>query len=339
MERALSNLLPDQEMEEIREMAAESGICTFSPGQFLWQEGDPADGLHFIRRGAVAITQQRDGRDTIIQYVQAGNYVGEMAILAPGLKRTAGVRATVTTESMRIPPESVESFLASNPIVRAEFEERASKLAQADAARSADLKRGAMAFLMDKTGAHEATDLLLIDESLCIRCDNCEHACADTHQGISRLQREAGPTYQAADGSQLHVPTACQHCENPKCMDDCPPDALRRKPTGEVYIRDNCIGCGNCATNCPYDVIQMAAIEAIAKPSLLMQLFFNAKPRRIESADGEHAGEHAVKCDLCHKLPEPRGNRAKAACVASCPTGAIVRVNPRDLVSEILEQV
>ena len=37
--------------------------------------------------------------------------------------------------------------------------------------------------------------MLLIDESLCVRCDNCEKACAETHHGVSRLNREAGPTY------------------------------------------------------------------------------------------------------------------------------------------------
>ena len=42
----------------------------------------------------------------------------------------------------------------------------------------------------------EGTDVLLIDEALCIGCDNCETACAETHEGISRLDREAGPTYQ-----------------------------------------------------------------------------------------------------------------------------------------------
>lgn len=40
----------------------------------------------------------------------------------------------------------------------------------------------------------EATDVLLIDASLCIRCDNGEKARADTHFGTSRLDREAGPT-------------------------------------------------------------------------------------------------------------------------------------------------
>ena len=105
---------------------------------------------------------------------------------------------------------------------------------------------------LQKAGGKEATDLLMIDETLCIRCDYCEKACAETHGGVSRLDREAGATYMTSAGSALHLPTACQHCENPKCMTDCPPDALNRDPSGEVWINDaTCIGCGNCIDACP----------------------------------------------------------------------------------------
>jgi NAD-dependent dihydropyrimidine dehydrogenase PreA subunit len=49
-------------------------------------------------------------------------------------------------------------------------------------------------FLVEN-GIGEATDVLLIDEKLCIGCDNCERACADSHEGLSRLDREAGAVH------------------------------------------------------------------------------------------------------------------------------------------------
>jgi hypothetical protein len=44
-----------------------------------------------------------------------------------------------------------------------------------------------------------------------------------------------------------------------------------------------------------------------------------------------------VKCDLCLDLPPRRGGLPRAACAAACPTGALVRVRPRDFVDEILQ--
>jgi Fe-S-cluster-containing hydrogenase component 2 len=129
-----------------------------------------------------------------------------------------------------------------------------------------------MNFLI-REGLGEATNVLIIDESLCIGCDNCEKACAETHAGISRLDRKSGPTFAA-----VHIPTACRHCEQPHCMKDCPPNAIRRAESGEVYINESCIGCGNCVTNCPYDVIRLE-YDAPEKPGMMRWMLFGSGPR------------------------------------------------------------
>ena len=134
-----------------------------------------------------------------------------------------------------------------------------------------DLYSEQAAFLVAQ-GLGEATDVLLIDEALCVGCDNCEKACADSHEGLSRLDREAGKTF-----AHLHVPTSCRHCEHPHCMADCPPNAIHRGPDGEVFINDTCIGCGNCQRNCPYGVIRMDKVPP-KKPSLLSWLFLGNGP-------------------------------------------------------------
>jgi Fe-S-cluster-containing hydrogenase component 2 len=185
-----------------------------------------------------------------------------------------------------------------------------------------------ISFLIQQ-GAGEATDILLIDEDLCVRCDNCEKACAETHGGTSRLRREAGPTF-----ASVHVPTSCRHCEHPHCMKDCPPDAIHRAPNGEVFIQDNCIGCGNCERNCPYGVIKLAS-KPPKKPGLLQWLLFGAgsgpgeapyKKKKVK--EGEAAPEKkAVKCDMCKDLP------GGAACVRACPTGAAIRISPEEFPS------
>jgi len=185
-----------------------------------------------------------------------------------------------------------------------------------------------MAGFLVSEGIGEATDVLLIDEKLCVGCDNCERACADSHEGLSRLNREAGRTF-----AHLHVPTSCRHCEHPHCMADCPPNAINRGQDGEVYINDTCIGCGNCQRNCPYGVIRMAKPPP-KKPGLLSWLFFGKGPGPGEPdhkwTDGKVSSEtpkKAIKCDMCS------GIEGGPACVRACPTGAAIRVSPEEFLT------
>ena len=163
-----------------------------------------------------------------------------------------------------------------------------------------------------------------------MRCDNCETACAETHRGVSRLEREAGPTF-----GQIHVSDACRHCEHPYCMEDCPTDSIRRTQDGEVLIDDTCNGCGNCQRNCPYDAIQMAALPPLRKFGLLRWLLFGhgADPGENKSPEAQAkrtGSKHAVKCDLC------AGIDGGPACVRACPTGAAIRVKPEEFIAVAL---
>jgi Fe-S-cluster-containing hydrogenase component 2 len=173
-------------------------------------------------------------------------------------------------------------------------------------------RNGSLLDFMMKQGITDAENVLLIDSDLCVACDNCESACAATHNGYSRLDRKGGKSF-----ASIQVPISCRHCENPLCMLDCPPDALTRTSSGEVVIRDSCIGCGNCVSNCPYGVIQLV-YDKSGSFSLLSLLGLKKK---------EKGPAKAAKCDMCHDLA------GGPACVRACPTGAAMRVNPSKLIN------
>ncbi len=299
-------------------------------------EGDAGTDIYVIRRGSMIVEKNIGGKPVFMSYLPAGSYVGEMALI-DGLPRSATVRAAIKSEVIRLPGEAFARLLERKPELlrkaRKDMEARREVNAFVEGRKEnfssvVDMYSQTAQFLIDN-GIGEATDVLLIDETLCVGCDNCEKACADSHEGLSRLDREAGKTY-----AHLHVPTSCRHCEHPHCMADCPPNAIRRGPDGEVFIDDTCIGCGNCQRNCPYGVIRMDAVPP-KKPPLLSWLFLGLGPGpgeapykwRKQMAAGAEQPKKAIKCDMCS------GIEGGPACVRACPTGAAIRVAPEAFLS------
>jgi CRP-like cAMP-binding protein/thioredoxin reductase/Fe-S-cluster-containing hydrogenase component 2 len=317
----LAPTLPESDLDDLASDGVQ--VKSFAGGEAIFREGDAPDGLYLIRRGSVMVSRVIAGREVVLSYLSAGNYVGEMALLSQS-PRMATVKAAVATEALILSGAAFQRVAARNPRWRGEMEKVLLERLRDNAAMEARPDPGNIIGFLMQQGVGEATDVLLIDESLCVRCNNCEKACADTHDGNSRLNREAGPTF-----AQLHVPTSCRHCEHPHCMKDCPPDAIHRSAEGEVFIADTCIGCGNCERNCPYGVIQLAAVDPNRRrPSLWSWLLagIGPEPGREPKVTAKDIPKKAVKCDMC------KGLDGGAACVRACPTGAAIRVSPEQFV-------
>ena len=317
-----SRFAPEADADQLADVVAASTLQRFKAGDVLFSEGEPGDTLHLVRVGSLTISRNIGGKDVVLSYVAAGNYVGEMALLGE-VRRSATARAAIASETIQLDAPSFLKLISRIPVLKLRLQEEHQQRTAANLAMQATPGSGDIISFLMTQGAGEATDILLIDESLCVRCDNCEKACAETHGGTSRLDREAGPTF-----ASVHVPTSCRHCEHPHCMKDCPPDAIHRAPNGEVFIADNCIGCGNCERNCPYGVIHMA-VKPPQKPGLLQWLLLGRGPGPGEAPIDKKAkkaatGKKAVKCDMC------KGLQGGPACVRSCPTGAAIRIAPEE---------
>ncbi len=64
------------------------------PGDILFREGDSAEHLYIVARGQLEINMASGTDDELIlNVVNEGSYIGEMGIIMPGGKRTAGARA------------------------------------------------------------------------------------------------------------------------------------------------------------------------------------------------------------------------------------------------------
>jgi Fe-S-cluster-containing hydrogenase component 2/thioredoxin reductase/CRP-like cAMP-binding protein len=302
-------LMPNADSETILELAATANTKIYAAGEPLFGEGDPVDRLYVLGSGSVTLSQKIGGTEVVVAYCAAGGYVDCAGELSGQASRTVTARATVATEAISIDHTAFIRILARDKSLAERIEkERAEQLTQYAHMQARPQQGKIVSFLM-ANGVGEATSVLVIDESLCIGCDQCERACAVTHYGVSRLDRKAGPSFDS-----LHLPTSCRHCEHPHCMDDCPADAIHRQPNGEVFIDDSCIGCGKCEENCPYGVIHMA--EVPVKMSLIERLLRRTPTEQPKTA---------VKCDMC------TGLKSGPACVNSCPTGAAIRIHAQDV--------
>jgi cyclic nucleotide-binding protein len=81
---------------------------TFPAGELVYREGDPADSVYFIEDGAVEVSRDRYGEKQSIARLGAGEYFGEMSLLADQPNRSATVRALSAT---RVAVVGKENFL------------------------------------------------------------------------------------------------------------------------------------------------------------------------------------------------------------------------------------
>ncbi|HKG23676.1 MAG TPA: cyclic nucleotide-binding domain-containing protein [Blastocatellia bacterium] len=322
----------------------------YSKNHVLFHEGLPVDRVYIVKEGWVRRSRQ-DGDAETEDFLGSGfcfgledvsrNSVWPYTVTMMGraeivevpmgqLRQAAGVRDSLSRELARFapPPFPLED------------------LKQAPEVRSAVMS--AREDLID-TGLVDATNLLVMDMDLCVRCGNCSLACHKIH-GQSRLTRRGiHVTRLKAPKASAHQsilsPEVCMHCKDPECLTGCPTGAIGRFTGGQIDINaSTCIGCGDCAAQCPYDAISMtsrrppapARMGLAARVKDVLRIRLDPLPPPAEATDDLLA----VKCNLCSdraSLNPPGAKRRAYSCEENCPTGALARINPREYFTEIGE--
>jgi formate dehydrogenase beta subunit len=191
------------------------------------------------------------------------------------------------------------------------------------AAHSLEIRRSSASLWGEKTGMrHLPVVSKFIDTTTCIGCKACEVACQEWNDLGPVPTRQTG-TYQTMpeldpefwnlirfnekefDGGLVWLmrKDQCMHCEDPGCLAACPaPGAIVQYENGIVDVNpDACIGCGFCATGCPFDVPK-----------------FHAKTGKM------------AKCTLCVDRVE---SGLEPACIKACPTGCLQFGTKDDMVA------
>ena len=276
-------------------------LVRYSPGEVIVRQGDAADAFYLVRLGFVKVSEHRPGGELVLTYTGRGGYFGEMGLLGGGV-RTATCTALDHVDLVRIKGDDFALMMQRFPEIHASLSEVAVERAAMNQQRARSSEVVPITEFLSQ-GLMEAQSLLLLDLEKCTRCDQCVEACADAHDGVTRLVRE-GLRFD-----KYLVATSCRQCRDPLCMVGCPVGSIRRRNSLEIIIEDWCIGCGLCASNCPYGNLNMHPFEVKAPDP--------AHPSRMIA----RTQKKATGCDLCMEHAEP-------SCVYACPHDAAHRVEP-----------
>lgn len=139
----------------------------------------------------------------------------------------------------------------------------------------------------------------------CTGCKTCQLACADYNDlscdfWYRKIYEYCGGSWSqdgdgcwTSDAFAYYASIACNHCDDPACVEVCPTTAMHKDAeTGLVSVDPNrCIGCGYCHMACPYNV------------------------PKVDREKG-----HSVKCDGCASRV---AQGQLPICVEACPMHAL----------------
>lgn len=334
-------------------------FAVYEKGHVLFQEGDPVNRLVFVRNGWIqrvsgagispnAAELLMDAERAIgLDFLGAGTCLGLEAVAEPGdWKYTATVRGRAEVVEIAVSRlrEDGELNAAVMPLLR-----RSSIADDPEVPEPpVDRRMTAASSKEIETGIVDGVNLLVMDMAKCIRCGNCSLACHKVH-GHSRLVRrgihiERPVKVKSRSLQSILAPSVCMHCQDPECMTGCPTGAIARFPDGEIDIEPStCIGCGDCATQCPYNAISLIPLDpepASESPKTFIAKaleYVSLRQRELPAPVTQTENLLAVKCNLCRDTPmnPPNAKRAAYSCEENCPTGALVRVNPHEYFDEI----
>src|SRR6266545_49792 len=74
-------LLVGVRTENLRPLLSSAHEVRFLPGEMIFEEGDPADGLYLVTSGTVRVTATNEQRDVLLATIGANDVLGEMGVL------------------------------------------------------------------------------------------------------------------------------------------------------------------------------------------------------------------------------------------------------------------
>ena len=149
----------------------------------------------------------------------------------------------------------------------------------------------------------------LFDATRCIDCRACMIACSvENNIPVDKTRiwvAGVGLMGEYPNLGRASIVYHCMHCDEPDCLSACPVGAYSQRRDGPVlYDHNKCIGCRYCMNACPFGV------------------------PHFDFNKGLIDGAFIDKCTMC---PQRIDIGLEPACIATCPTDALMFGERTDL--------
>ena len=295
-----------------KDLPADSNNTLHVGEPVIIQEGEYPDGIVMLRSGLARISQQHyNGRRTI-GYLSPGQIFG-LEEIRSGIQSTIPVAHSAQLSAIGhlnvvlVPTPLVEEIIKQTAFSEISRTQAGDKNGQSSGSQHDRINDDILLSQLVDRHFVQGTSLMVIDLDRCTRCDDCVRACATAHDNNPRFIRH-GPIV-----SKYMIPNSCLHCVDPVCMIECPTGAIHRElSAGDIVINEHtCIGCAQCASNCPFDAIRMVDIR-------------DSRGDLVVDSKSLIPLTQATKCDLCID------QRGGPACERACPHDALFRVDMQE---------
>ena len=103
--------LPDSTLERI---AARASPVRLHAGEWLFRQGDPADGVYIVQAGRLDVVLESDEEAELLRVLGPESVVGELALLAD-TERSASIRARRDSELLKLSRSEFDALVAEDP--------------------------------------------------------------------------------------------------------------------------------------------------------------------------------------------------------------------------------
>ena len=90
-------------------------VLIFKPGEFLFREGDPSNGVFIVRQGDVDVIREKDGETIVLATMHTGDVIGTMTIFSHE-NRSASARARTASQVIHVSLDTIDGSFKNLPV-------------------------------------------------------------------------------------------------------------------------------------------------------------------------------------------------------------------------------